>query len=248
MDLRSRIIRLAYQQPKHRKHLLPILKTSGWRMNAGSTPLDQAKSFAEDAFSEADKSLEEVWPDFDHNYKLLQQKLNKAKNIPRILMPVIEPGDMTDFSKSLNEGSINIFRPWAKGELFVPERFRSKSEGEEWIELGFLDGKEGDDTVRAKKGKKDVKSLIPTQSEIWFDKIVASTVKFGAVSSGSPVLNKTVIVSKEGYILDGHHRFASALLSDPSLALSALLIPMGIDLLLKIGKSYGEAIGNKPKA
>jgi hypothetical protein len=78
--------------------------------------------------------------------------------------------------------------------------------------------------------------------------LVNNIIKFGKPGPGSPILNQTIITSKEGYILDGHHRFGQAMLADPDLKLKVLHIPLPISLLLKIGRSYGGAIGNRPKA
>jgi hypothetical protein len=38
------------------------------------------------------------------------------------------------------------------------------------------------------------------------------------------------------------------MLTDPSLKMQSLHIPLDIETLLKMGRSYGAAIGNEPKA
>lgn len=91
-------------------------------------------------------------------------------------------------------------------------------------------------------------NLLPTQSQIWLDKLMYGILKDGPLKSGDPRLNLTIIVSKEGYILDGHHRWASALVTDPSLAIKALWVPISIKELLPIAKKYGESVGNAPRA
>lgn len=224
--------------PRHRK---------AWSLNAASISLKRAREYAEAEFEKAGMNLDEELPDFDKNFKLLKKKLGKALDIPRIQMPVIEPSDMSLFNKRISEGSVDVFKPYAKGHLWMPKGF-SGDEAEEWISLGFSDGNSTDDQVKGKITKISVKQLFPTQSQIWFDKVITNIIKFGVPGSGSPILNATVIVSSDKYILDGHHRFAQALMANPGLALKSLFIPLPIDALLKVGKSYGEAIGNKPKA
>jgi hypothetical protein len=218
-----------------------------WNMNAADISLDAARAYAEDQFAKSGQELDVVLPDFDRNFMLLKRKLGKALNVPRMAMPVIEPEDMDLFNKRLSEGSIDIFAPYARGKLYAP-RSLSRSEGEEWVTLGFADDKPNDDKLRGTVGSTPVKNLYPTQSQIWFDKLIQNILKYGPVSSGSPVLTKTIIVSRDGYILDGHHRFGQAILCDPSLSIRSLTVPLDIDMLLKVGKTYGEAIGNKPKA
>lgn len=255
-DLRNKIIKLAKANPDLRPYLLPLVSNKeafgsrvagSWKIDVNKTSLEKAKEFASMKFQEAGTSLDAIWPDFDKTYPLLKKKLSKAKSVPRRLMPVIEPKDMDEFQKRLEEGHLDIFKPWALDGKWTPSSFSSKGEADKWIELGLNDGSKNDDAVRAKWSNIPAGDLLPTQNQIWFDKLVKSAIEFGAVTSGSPVLKMTIIVSKEGYILDGHHRFSGTILSDPSLSLKALYIPLKIDLLLEIGRSYGASQGNKPK-
>jgi hypothetical protein len=218
-----------------------------WAVNAAKAPLPKARRIAEDMFTKAGKDLSTELPDFDENYSLLKKKCAVALDVPRIQMPVIEPQDMNTFDKRLKEGRIDIFPPYAQGKLTTPSKL-SKKKGEEWVELGVKDGHPTDDVIKGKWTSIAARKLKPTQSQIWLDKLLNNTLKFGKPGSGAPILKKTVIVSSDGYILDGHHRFGQAMLANPDLKLKALYIPMPINLLLKIGRSYGAAIGNKPKA
>ena len=218
-----------------------------WNLNAANISLDNARAYAEQEFEKAGMDLDTVLPNFDRNFTLLKNKLGKALNVPRIQMPVIEPSDIGLFNKRLQKGAIDIFKPYARGKFHAPKSLSGK-EGEEWVVLGYGDGKTTDDQLRGKLSSAAVKKLLPTQSQIWFDKLIQNIIKHGPATSGSPILGKTIIVSKEGYILDGHHRFGQAILSDPGLGMKALMLPLDIKTLLKVGKSYGEAIGNRPKA
>jgi hypothetical protein len=228
------------------KEIMSIAKILTGGMNIKNTPLSKAREYAESEFEKAGKNLDKEIPEFDKNYNMLQGKMSKAKNIPRIQMPVIEPSDMALFNKRLNDGKVDIFEPYARGKFWMPTSL-SKDEAGEWIELGYADGNKGDDVVKGKIGKTPVGKLLPLQGEIWLDKVIQNLIKFGIPGSGSPLLSATVIVSKDRYILDGHHRYGQAMIANPSLALKTLTIPLPIDLLLKVGKTYGEAIGNKPK-
>lgn len=87
-------------------------------------------------------------------------------------------------------------------------------------------------------------NVIPTQSQIWLELLVNSVIKYGPPVPGSPALTATVIVSREKYILDGHHRFGQAILRDPSLRLSVLSVPMPLGELLGITRDYGDKLGN----
>lgn len=222
-------------------------KRRAYSINVKTTPLKAARAYAEQEFEKKGRDLDEVLPDFDRNYVRLQKRLKGALEIPRIGMPVIEPSDMALFNKRLNSGAVDVFAPYAKGKLYTPSSL-SKDEGEEWVELGFKDGDKSDDVIKGKLGGFPVGKMKPTQSQIWFDKIVKLILQYGPAKSGSPILSQTVIVSGDNYILDGHHRYAQAMIADPSLKMRALRIPLPIELLLKVGKTYGESIGNSAKA
>jgi hypothetical protein len=242
------------------KHLFPTyedyrrltgrLYESDARLNVADTPLEKARAYAASVFEQAGKKLDDVLPDFDANYRKLQAAVRKAPDIPRIQMPVIEPDDMADFHRRLTQGRLDIFKPHAGGVAhFMGANWHKMSpkEGEQWVTLGVKDGKKKDDVVRAKWTKIEGGKLLPTQAQIWLNKVVTNIAKFGVPKPGSQVTNVTIIVSKEGYILDGHHRYGQVVLADPSVALKALKIPLDIKTLLKVGRSYGGAVGNSPK-
>jgi hypothetical protein len=218
----------------------------GFSKNVATVPLDKARKYAEGVFQKAGKSLDKELPDFNERYKVLQKRTKAALNVPRIDMPVIEPKDMKEFDARLKSGSLDIFSPYARGKFVAPKNL-DKQKGEEWVKLGVKDGSDKDDVVMARWTSVPAKKLLPTQSQIWLEKLAGNIAKWGPPKAGSPVLGTTIIVSKEGYILDGHHRFGQVMLANPDLRIKALFIPLPIKLLLKIGRSYGNAVGNQQK-
>lgn len=226
------------------------------QLNVATTPLRQARAFAEDMMVQAGLDLDEVLPDFDRNYKMLQRKMSSALNIPRIQMPVIEPKtDLAAFAKRLQSGHIDIFPPYARGRIggdadlfpWYPE-MRGGKRGKEWVTLGFVDGDVSDDVVKARLVMTACRDLLPLQGEIWLSNCIGNIISFGPAEPGGFLLtNAVVIISKEGYILDGHHRFGQAMLASPKLKMKTLKVPLDIETLLKVGRSYGSAIGNAPK-
>lgn len=216
-------------------------------LNVAKVPLDKARAYAEKVFG-GKEELDKVIPDFDKNYTRLQNLYKKeALDIQRIKMPVIEPEDMKKFDDRLEKGQIDIFKPHALGKAHFPTKI-SKKEGEKWVKLGEKDGNPDDDKIPAKWTSLLGAKLKPIQGELWLEKLIGNIHKWGAPKAGSPVLKTTIIVSKEGYILDGHHRHGQVMLADPSLKMKALHVPLDIDTLLKMGRAYGAAIGNRPKA
>ena len=215
-------------------------------LNVAKVPLDKAREYAESVFGSKEE-LDKTIPNFDRNYQRLQDIYKKeALDIPRIKMPVIEPDDMKKFDDRLKSGSIDIFKPFALDKSKAKEI--SKKEGEKWVKLGQKDGDPNDDKVSAKWTSMTGSKLKPLQGQLWLEKLIGNIKKFGAPKAGSPVLKTTIIVSKEGYILDVHHRHGQVMLTDPSLKMQALHIPLDVKTLLSMGKKYGDAIGNKGKA
>jgi len=220
------------------------------KLNVDNVPLDKARAYAEEQFKKAGKELDDVIPDFDSNYKKLQKRMDFASliKIDRIDMPVIEPKDIKKFEDDIKAGKIDIFKPAAHGDIAFPKDLVTNREAaKDFLTLGLKDGNEKDDRIKAKMTTMAANKLKPIQDEIWLEKLVEMIAKFGPPLAGSPVASATIIVSKEGYILDGHHRFGQAMLANPTLKLKALVIPMDIDTLIKMGRSYGNAIGNKQK-
>ena len=212
--------------------------------NVATTSLLEARAYAAEVFG-GEAELNKVLPACDANYALLREKLKSARDIPRIQMPVIEPDDMEEFDRRLKAGPLDLFPPHIQGQL--PAVPTTKAEGEAWVTLGVEDGDPKDDILEAQWTTIPAKDLLPLQSQIWLEKLVGNIKQFGVPEPGSSLLTTTVIVSKEGYILDGHHRFGQAMLANPALELRALHIPLDIDMLLHVGRAYGAAIGNEAK-
>ncbi len=225
-----------------------VVRAAGAALNIANVPVQKARQYSERVFEKAGKDLAAEIPDFDKNYALIQRSLKKTKDIPRIQMPVIEPPDMKRFHQDLKKGRIDIFKPWFKSHFYAPTNLKPGKSGEEFLRLGIEDGDLNDDIIGARWTQIAANKLLPTQSQIWLEKVVGNIAKFGTPRPGSQVTQQTIIVSKEGYILDGHHRFGQAMLADPSIKLKALFIPLDIGTLVKIGRSYGNSIGNEQKA
>lgn len=231
-----------------RDYLSLIEEGKNYSLNVAKLSVKKAKEYAENMFSAANKSLYDEIPNFEENYLKLQNSCKKAIDVPRIEMPVIEPDDMDRFVDDISKGRVDIFKPYAMGSEYFPKDLKGGKEGAEFLQLGTKDAEHKDDVIPAQRKKIMANKLLPTQSQIWLEKLIKNIIKFGVPTQGSPITTATIIVSKEGYILDGHHRYGQAMLTNPTLKLDAIFVPMDIKLLLKVGRSYGNALGNKQKA
>jgi hypothetical protein len=104
---------------------------------------------------------------------------------------------------------------------------------------GELDGEEGDDVVKTRQRSFPAKSLKPSQSAIFLGKALGMAV--GGVRGG----NLGSIVSKDGHILDGHHRYAATLFADPNAKIIGIEADLGIGDLVPVLRALGDAYGNK---
>lgn len=216
-------------------------------LNVATTPLDKAVDYAVGVLGAG--RFTQLLPDFERLYPALSKATRAAPDIPRIQMPVVEPPDIDQFMKDLTKGRVDIFRPSVFKDPQFPTDLLEQplAKRAEWMVLGQKDGDPNDDVVKAGRKRIAARALKPTQAEIWLEKLIGAVDKFGRPVQGSSVTETTIIVSREGYILDGHHRYGQCMISDPGLKIDALHVPLNIELLLRVGRSYGNAIGHQQK-
>lgn len=231
-------------------------------MNVATSSVEQMYDFAKKMFAKAGTTPEKLIPNFKENLKKLKKKMELATDIKRIDMPVVEPKDMKKFKADLERGAVDVFSPFAKETLKkygtrLPWERSSKPlkpgspEARKQIGLGLPKHDHGpvsDDVVKGKYGATAAKKLKPVQNEIWFKKVIGNLMSFGVPKQGGKLTDDApIIVSKDGYILDGHHRFGQAMLADPNLKLKSLTLPLDVKTLVKVARTYGTASGNKAK-
>ena len=222
---------------------------SAGKLEIANTKVNIAKEYAEKIFKSNGRTLEEEVPNFDANYKIAQ-RLAKGGYAKRKDMPVIDNKDIRLLQRRLKAGAIDISRPFAKNE--VPDdpfpQGLDKETGKKWVSGGLAknDGDKDDDKVNVKIKKIAVGKLKPIQSQIYFDKSIKNVSKFGAKGTKdfSASKNNFYVVSKDDRIIDGHHRFLSAVLVDPAIQVTALEIDLPIKDLLPLTLAYTDAIGN----
>lgn len=215
------------------------------------TPVAKAKAWGIQAFKAYGRDLEKEVPNHDENYELAQKKA-RGGHTKRKDMPVIAPNDVKSLQKMLSKGTIDIHGPFApstdKSNPF-PEGLSGKR-AEEFFQRGLkiYDGSQSDDKVKITKGKVPVKKLSPIQQQIYYDNSMDKVAKFGVKASADFHKTTTFIVSSDLRIIDGHHRFLSALLINPNVMVNIMIIDLPISELLPLTKAFGDARGNKRNA
>lgn len=110
--------------------------------------------------------------------------------------------------------------------------------GYEFLTKGLRDGDEADDRVKAKNDTIPAKNLKPSQMDIYLSKALGMAI--GGVKGG----NLAAIISLDNHILDGHHRWAATMFSDPSATVTGIRIGLPIGDLIPVLRSVGDAYGN----
>lgn len=191
--------------------------------------------------------LKEI-PNFKENFKLAKSIISIGST-KRKDMPVIDTEDISKFKVRLEVGRIDINKPLAKDPIVKNNPFPtglSGTKAKKWLELGLKDGVKEDDIISVQIKKVKVSQLKPIQKQVYFDKSMIETIKAGIKKSLDFVSNRSFfIISEDNFIIDGHHRFLSALLLDPSTSVNCLSIDLSIKKLLPMATAYGDAIGNK---
>jgi len=214
------------------------------------TSLAQAKAYAEELFTKNGRELYTEIPDFDKNYQATQAKA-KMGTTQRKEMPVISTENVKELQQRLKDGHIDVSKPFSSDTNSnnpFPEGLSGQM-AKDWLENGLKDGDKKDDVVNASMKKFTVSDLIPIQQQVYFDKSISAIAEFGAVNSRKFFEGKTTfIASSDKRIIDGHHRFLGAMLLDPSMKVTCLVIDLPINKLLPMSLAYGDAIGNKRNA
>jgi len=203
-------------------------------MNVAGVSTPNAFIYSKKKFKDNRTNIHTIIPKFKDNYKLLQQKTKNGLGIKRSEMPVIEPQDIKTFKEELESGKINIFKPNTNLKLINLNHNKTKG-----IKLQSLDETESNG-ITGRIGYVSVSKLKPTQNQIWLEKLIDNFIQYGQIDENSEILDNTIIISKEGYILDGHHRYGQVMLSNPELKINCLLIPLDIKTLIEVGNEFSN--------
>ncbi len=113
-----------------------------------------------------------------------------------------------------------------------------------FFEMGLRDGNMKDDVVGARPATWPAKGLNPTQTDVYLSKALSMAIGSKA-RPGIEGGNLKSVVSHDGYILDGHHRWAATLLNNPEAKIHGIQIAIEIDDLVPILRAAGDAFGNE---
>lgn len=222
---------------------------SAGKLEIHVTSVDVAYEYAKKTYAADGRDIDSELPNFKENYKFAKRQASTGHTV-RKDMPSIATADIKEFQHRLSKGFLDINKPF--GKVTDPKNpFPEGLSGDKaklFREAGLkkYDGSETDDVVNVHNGKIEVGKLKPIQKQIYVDKSIPAQAREGVVKSKAYLTGKTFfIVTKDNYIIDGHHRYLSAIILDPKLKVQTLTIDLPLKKLLPLALAYGDAIGNK---
>lgn len=113
-----------------------------------------------------------------------------------------------------------------------------------FFEMGLKDKDLKDDIVGTRNTTWSAKDLNPTQEDVYLSKSLSMAI--GSKSRpGIEGGDLKSIVSHDGYILDGHHRWAATLWNNPSAKIGGIQVALNIVDLVPVLRAAGDAFGNE---
>jgi hypothetical protein len=113
---------------------------------------------------------------------------------------------------------------------------------------GQKDGVPKDDPIQANMGASGpVSGLKPTQSTLVSDKVLNFALAYLGGEQWMDLSQMDAIVSGDGAIMDGHHRWAAALIVNPGMKVGYTLITLPLEKLISILNVYTKGALGKEK-
>ena len=229
------------------KNLLQLLEAGGEKageIEIVETKASIAKRFLMNLIKDSD-GFDSFLESFEYNYDRARELASEGY-AKRIDMPVIDIEQINGLQMKLEKGMLDA----VDGETNVFHKAfpngLSGAQAEEWLVQGLHDGYETDDIISTSLEQLEAGSLTPIQEQIYFDKAVKKLIEYGVDDTVEFLQNDSmIIVSKDGYILDGHHRWLTAMLIDHTLEIQAMVIGVEKDKLIKLLNAFSDAIGNE---
>ena len=86
--------------------------------------------------------------------------------------------------------------------------------------------------------------LKPVQREIYLDKSLDRIIVDDLQNVFDNLKNAKFIATKDEYLVDGHHKWLTAMFLDPSMFISVLFIDLPLNDLLNILEEFEDLVGN----
>jgi hypothetical protein len=113
------------------------------------------------------------------------------------------------------------------------------------VSAGTKDKSDSDDAVNAGEDSPAVGELKPMQKEVIPEKALSFALGFADTGNTPDLKNMEAITSEDGYIMDGHHRWAARTLLNPGASVKVFKVDMPADDVVTALNIYTKARGLK---
>jgi hypothetical protein len=200
-----------------------------------STPLPVAYAYADKVMHEYQhESIDQALPMFKTHYMMAQHAAAHGWT-HRHEMPVLSSKDVPLLTKRLEDGALDI----------QAGKWQENLSGDAAKRFLVAGGLQPVNKVKVSPMTIAAKDLKPIQKQIYFDKCMESIAKEGIDAAERYVTSMQMVASSDHHIIDGHHRWLSALIINPDLAMTGIQIDLPIAHLLPLLVAYGDSIGNR---
>ena len=215
-------------------------------LDVSITDVYTAKNYVEDEMKKHGRSLYSEIPKFDKYYREAKSTITSGVE-KRKDMPVFDTLEVKKLQHALVNGKIDVSKPYSPttnpNDLFPKGLVGEKAA--DFLERGLNDGNKTDDVIKVRHQKIEIKDLIPIQGQVYLDKTMRHLSEDGAKECERWVKNTLFVISSDNFIVDGHHRYLTAMLIDPTMKVSCLVIDLPIKKLLELSVAFTDAIGKK---
>lgn len=186
------------------------------------TDLATARKIANDlALKYQSRTIDDLLPKFDQNYQFVKTKIQigiyKRKD-----MPVVGTSDVKKLQHMLRDD-----------HLHLSDMFGSNEHGK------------GDDRLRVHVTSEVCGKLKPLQKQVYYEKGIVYIAKNGVEGETKGLEKVRLCISKDNYIIDGHHRWLTACLIDPKMPVHVFRIGLNGKELLDLMNAYTDHVGNE---
>lgn len=198
---------------------------------------------------------------YAENYaKLFAKASGDVLDIDRANMPVIDRRHIELLHHFLIEGRFNINPPFDRKVLEL-----LRSSGKERVDLHHADVENAEkwraiwhdadkhSRVNAYFDKKKAEKLSPIQKQIYLDKVLDNIAEVVADHPKHPAENLaerfdkyTLVTSSNDKVIDGHHKWATMMILEPSYKFNTLVIDLDLRRLMCVTLAFTALIGNAP--
>lgn len=237
------------------QHFLQFLAEAESRgqLEIVTTPLDTARTYATTVCLAHGTTIDAELPRFDSHYTTAQGRAMHGTT-RRENMPVIDEGDVAALKRRLEAGALDVAAPYDtedEGNAGPFPQGLSGAQAADWLTYGLPlhdHGPSQDDYIPVTNVSVSCGRLIPIQRQIYFDKSMNVIAQLGARTMMSRLLGLRFILSSDHHIIDGHHRWLSAMLVDPDTSVNGVQIGLPFSTLLPLALSYSDALGHERNA